>query len=80
VVATARECGIAAGYAIDFPVDETGVFTASVYPDQIAGERFLHIDQYSGEVFFDAGFAELSPVGKAIEWGAASTGAGSSDW
>ena len=69
VVATATERGIAPGYAIDFPGDETGVFTASVYPDQIAGERILHIDQYSGEVLFDAGFAELGPVGKAIEWG-----------
>ncbi|MCG8596526.1 MAG: PepSY domain-containing protein, partial [Kiloniellales bacterium] len=68
-VAIFTERGIAPGYVVDFPGDETGVFTASVYPDRIAGERIIHLDQYSGEVLFDAGFADLGAVGQAIEWG-----------
>lgn len=68
-VAIFTERGIEAGYAIDFPKEETGVFTASVYPDKISGERIIHLDQYTGEVLFDAGFADLGPVGQAIEWG-----------
>ncbi len=68
-VAIFTERGIAPGYVVDFPGDETGVFSASVYPDEIAGERIIHLDQYSGEVLFDAGFADLGAVGQAIEWG-----------
>ena len=68
-VAIFTEKGIAPGYVVDIPGDETGVFTASVYPDKIAGERIIHLDQYSGEVLFDAGFADLGAAGKAIEWG-----------
>jgi uncharacterized iron-regulated membrane protein len=61
--------GIAKGYAIDFPAGPEGVFSASVFPDSVADERIIHIDKYSGKVLFNGGFAELGPVGKAIEWG-----------
>lgn len=60
--------GIAAGYRVEFPDGPTGVYTAAVYPDQIAGERIIHLDQYSGAVLFDGGWADLGPVGAAVEW------------
>lgn len=61
--------GIHRGYGIDLPKGEDGVYSASVYPDKIAFERIIHVDQYSGKVLFDGGFSELGPVGKSIEWG-----------
>lgn len=68
-VAAFDRLGIAQGYAIDLPQDPQGVYTASVYPDNIADERIIHLDQYSGKVLFDAGFKELGIGGQAIEWG-----------
>jgi len=64
-----EKLGIHKGYAIDLPQSREGVYTASVYPDDINFERIIHVDQYSGKVLFDAGFRELGPIGKAIEWG-----------
>lgn len=61
--------GIAKGYVVDLPSGPEGVYTASVYPDKIAEERIIHLDQYSGKPLFNGGWAELGPVGKAIEWG-----------
>ena len=57
------------GYLIDLPQDGEGVYSASIFPDQVADERVIHLDQYSGEPLFDGGFAELGGVGKAIEFG-----------
>lgn len=69
VVRTVEGLGIAPGYALNLPRGATGVFTASVYPDDIAQERVIHLDQYSGEVLLDMGLADLGLLGKAAEWG-----------
>ncbi len=68
-VATVESLGIAPGYALNLPSGPTGVFTASVYPDDISRERVIHIDQHSGKVLFDMGFADLGAFGRAAEWG-----------
>jgi uncharacterized iron-regulated membrane protein len=68
-VATFDALGVHKGYAIDLPKSEGGVYSASVFPDDIAFERVVHLDQYSGQVLFDGGYEELGPVGKSIEWG-----------
>lgn len=68
-VATVESLGIAPGYALNLPSSPTGVFTASVYPDDISQERVIHLDQYSGKVLFDMGFEDLGAFGKAAEWG-----------
>lgn len=57
------------GYLIDLPQDKAGVYSASIFPDQVADERVIHLDQYTGKPLFDGGFKELGPVGKAIEFG-----------
>jgi uncharacterized iron-regulated membrane protein len=69
VVATVEDLGIVPGYAISMPNGPEGVFTASVYPDDITGERVIHLDQYTGEVLYDAGLNDLGTLGWAAEWG-----------
>ena len=69
VVATVEELGIVPGYAVSMPRGAEGVFTASVYPDDITYERVIHLDQYSGEVLYDAGLADLGTLGRWAEWG-----------
>jgi uncharacterized iron-regulated membrane protein len=61
--------GIHSGYAIDLPDGETGVYSASVFPDKAVNERVIHLDQYTGQPLFDGGWRELGPAGKGIEWG-----------
>jgi len=69
VVGTVEGLGIAPGYALNMPSGETGVFSASVYPDDITQERVIHLDQYTGEVLYDAGLNDLGALGWAAEWG-----------
>lgn len=69
VVATVETLGIAPGYALNMPSGDTGVFTASVYSDDITQERVIHLDQYTGEVLYDATLADLGALGWAAEWG-----------
>ncbi len=69
VVARVEELGIVPGYALVVPSGPEGVFTASVYPDDITYERVIHLDQYSGEVLYDAGLADLGTLGRWAEWG-----------
>ncbi|MDH2327406.1 PepSY domain-containing protein [Cereibacter sp. SYSU M97828] len=69
VVRKVESLGIHAGYDLAVPGDATGVFTASVYPDDIRQERVIHIDQYSGEVLFDMDLSGLGTLGRLAEWG-----------
>ncbi|MGY9050131.1 MAG: PepSY-associated TM helix domain-containing protein, partial [Rhodobacterales bacterium] len=69
VVATVEQRGIAQGYALNMPGGPEGVFTASVYPDDITQERVIHLDQYTGEVLYDADLSDLGALGWAAEWG-----------
>lgn len=69
VVRTVEALGIHPGYALSMPNGPTGVFTASVYPDDISQERVIHLDQYTGNVLFDMGYADLGALGRAAEWG-----------
>ena len=69
VVRTLDRLGMAPGYAISIPTKPDGVFTASVYPDDIRQERVVHLDQYSGEVLYDMGLQDLGLLGRAAEWG-----------
>ncbi|WP_138466954.1 PepSY domain-containing protein [Poseidonocella sp. HB161398] len=69
IVAAVEAAGIHPGYAIAMPAGPEGVFTASVYPDDITAERVIHLDQYTGEILFDMGLAELGTLGRLAEWG-----------
>lgn len=61
--------GIAAGYGISLPVGARGVYTASVYPPDLAQQRVIHLDQYSGKVLLDMRYADYGPLAKTLEWG-----------
>lgn len=63
------QLGLAKTYAINLPVTTTGVFTGSVYPNDLAKQRVVHLDQFSGQVLLDMSFADYGPVGKGLEWG-----------
>ncbi|BAI71738.1 hypothetical protein AZL_011000 [Azospirillum sp. B510] len=69
VVRTVEGLGMAPGYAVVIPTKPDGVFTASVYPDDITRERVVHLDQYSGQVLFDMRLKDLGLFGRLAEWG-----------
>lgn len=69
VIATVEKLGIVPGYAVTIPGTPEGVFTASVYPDDITYERVIHLDQYTGESLYDADLADLGTLGRWAEWG-----------
>lgn len=50
IVVTAEGLGIVPGNSVSVPGGPSGVFTVSVYPDDIPDERVIHLDQHSGEV------------------------------
>ncbi len=74
VSAWAGEHGFTGQYKLSVPASETGVFTIaydarnndSALP---SGDRYVHIDRYSGNVLADVGFDEYSLVGKLMAWG-----------
>lgn len=68
-VATAKAAGITPGFDVALPSDATGVYSAAIYPDNIAGERMIHIDQYSGQPIVDLSYEQYPVFGKTIEWG-----------
>jgi len=61
--------GITGGYRLTLPVGPTGVYTASIYPDQPQGQRTLYFDRYSTRLIKDVGYADYGWGAKAIELG-----------
>lgn len=61
--------GLHAGYAVNIPSSPTGVFTGSVYPDDLTRQRVIHLDQYSGEVLLDMSYADYGPLARWLEFG-----------
>lgn len=76
VAAFARGLGFDGRFQIAVPGDETGVWTVSHDsmsndgPDPSA-DRTIHIDQYTGHVLADAGYADYSPWAKMMAYGIA---------
>ncbi|GAA6120962.1 PepSY domain-containing protein [Acidovorax sp. FG27] len=68
-MAVVGRLGLAPGYTVTPPRGARGVFSASAYPDDLARQRVVHIDQYSGAVLLDQGYADYGPAGQALEWG-----------
>ncbi|KQV65179.1 PepSY domain-containing protein [Rhizobium sp. Root1220] len=68
-VEIARGHGMVPGFDLALPSNETGVYTAAIYPDDLSKERTIHIDQYSGRPLVDVSFGQYPFLGRAIEWG-----------
>lgn len=68
-VDVAKSAGMASGFEMAIPGDGEGVFTASLFPDNLAEERVIHIDQYSGRALVDISYDQYAFAGRLIEWG-----------
>ncbi|NTE86017.1 PepSY-associated TM helix domain-containing protein [Agrobacterium rubi] len=68
-VARFNELGLQPGYTVALPTTPTGVYSGSVYPDDLSKQRVVHLDQYSGEPLIDMSYADYGPLGKGLEWG-----------
>lgn len=68
-VRIATDAGMAPGYNMSVPSSETGVYTASIFPEDLNLQRTIHIDQYSGKPLVDLSWGEYPAFGKAMEWG-----------
>lgn len=68
-VAIFDRIGLHRGYAVSMPTSPTGVYTGTVYPDDLSQQRVVHLDQYSGKPLIDLSFADYGPLAKSLEWG-----------
>ena len=64
-----RQRGMPRGYELSLPVGAEGVYAASVYPRDVTRQRVIVLDQYTGAPLLDVRFADLGPVGQAIQYG-----------
>lgn len=74
VAALARQIGFAGQHRINLPDGETGVYSISADSmdgdtETPTGDRFVHIDRYTGKILAEASFADYSLAGKAMAIG-----------
>lgn len=69
IVAAATAAGMTAGFEVSMPSGKSGVYTAAIFPDDIARQRTIHYDRYSGQPLADIKFADYGAGGKLIEFG-----------
>lgn len=65
------QIGIPKPLAVQLPEGVKGAYMATYTPDRVGDARTVYLDQYSGKVLADIGFAQYGPVAKAVEWGIA---------
>lgn len=68
-LAVITQQGLGEGFSFAAPWGPTGVYTAMYLPENPAGQRVIHVDQYSGEVVSDITFDDFGAVAKVSEWG-----------
>lgn len=68
-VAILNGMGLHRGYAVSMPKGPTGVFSGSVYPDDLSQQRVIHLDQYTGKPLIDMSYADYGPLAKWLEFG-----------
>ncbi|HEY2752498.1 PepSY domain-containing protein [Phenylobacterium sp.] len=66
-----ERAGLKHPYNVTLPDGPTGAYAADYRPDRVEDSRTVYLDQYSGRVLGDVGFAQWGPAAKAIEWGVA---------
>lgn len=76
IVALGRALGFDGQFRVNLPADDTGVYTLSADSmdgdtSNPLGDRTVHIDQYTGKVLAEVGFADYSLAGKAMAVGIA---------
>jgi uncharacterized iron-regulated membrane protein len=68
-VARLDALGLQQGYTVNLPNTAAGVYTGSIYPDDVTQQRVIHLDQYSGEPLLDMSYADYGPLGRWLEFG-----------
>lgn len=68
-VAQLESLGLHPGYSVALPTAPTGVYSGSIYPDDLAQQRVVHLDQYTALPLLDMSYADYGPMGRALEWG-----------
>jgi uncharacterized iron-regulated membrane protein len=58
------DMGLHRGYTVAVPALPKGVYSASVYPDDLSQQRVVHLHQYSGKPLIDMSYADYGPLGK----------------
>lgn len=69
IVTATNEAGMFPGYEVSLPRGKGGVYTAAIFPDDIARQQTIHYDQYTGKPLIDIKFSDYGIGGKAIEFG-----------
>ena len=64
-----RGLGMPPGFEISLPVGDTGVYAAAAYPKDVASQRMISLDQYTGKPLVDVRFGDLGGVARAIQYG-----------
>jgi uncharacterized iron-regulated membrane protein len=65
------DIGLAKPFSVALPQGPKGGYTATSRPNRVEETRTVYLDQYSGKVLGDVGFAQYGLAAKAIEWGIA---------
>ena len=68
-VSTFHTLGLHRGFSVAMPGSPTGVYSGSVYPDDLSQQRVVHLDQYTGEPLIDMSYADYGPLGRWLEFG-----------
>lgn len=68
-VAELEALGLQQGYTVNLPTTAAGVYTGSIYPDDLSQQRVVHLDQYSGKPLIDMRYADYGPLGRWLEFG-----------
>lgn len=66
-----RRLGVNPAASLALPDGPDGAYVATWRPDRVEDTRVVYLDQYSGRVLGDVGFADWGPAAKTIEWGIA---------
>jgi uncharacterized iron-regulated membrane protein len=68
-MAAAEGLGITPGFEMTVPADGAGVYTAAIFPEDLARVRTIHLDQYTGRPLVDIGYKDYGSLAKLTELG-----------
>ncbi|MFD0390085.1 PepSY domain-containing protein [Tistrella bauzanensis] len=57
------------GYKLSVPRAPDGVYTAMVFPHDLARQQIIHLNRWTGETLIDARYADYGTVARLTEWG-----------
>ncbi|MGE4242851.1 PepSY-associated TM helix domain-containing protein [Ramlibacter sp.] len=61
--------GLPGGTPIALPKGPRGTYSAMLFPDDVRGQRVVHLDRYTGAVLSDVGYRDYGAAGRVVEWG-----------